>query len=107
VTAVAPNASATYAELWTSFASLLRSYSAAHGLSHAALPTVEVTSECIVLRGQNRWLEITHHESEASWQREDGSGASFHLRLNGHVAMNEGEEEMDAVAERLAREIMQ
>lgn len=107
MTALALNAADTYVELWTSFASLLQSYTAAHGLNLETQATVEVSSECIVLRAQNRWLEITHHGSEGKLQREDGSCASLHMQLDGQLGMNEGFEEMDVVAERLAREITQ
>ena len=111
MTAPAPTADAVYVELWTSFASLLQCYTAAHGVNRDVQATVEVTSECIVLRCRNRWLELSHVGSTAAWQREDGSGSTFDLQLDGRVAMddgcNQGFEEMDVVAERLAREITQ
>lgn len=109
--APAPTAEAVYIELWTSFASLLQCYSAAHGLHRDIQATVEVSSECIVLRCRNRWLEISHQGSKGTSQREDGSGGTFDLQLDGRVAINdgcnEGFEELDLVAERLAREITQ
>ena len=48
-----------YTELWTSFASLIRSYGAAQGLNSRHQAIVEVGSDIITLRVGTRWLRIT------------------------------------------------
>jgi hypothetical protein len=72
-----------YRELWVSLASLLRSYTAAHGLNGDRQATVELGEDRITVR--NGMLEFT----EA-----------------GRLRSTAGEEEMDIVAEAWAREMM-
>lgn len=91
------------AELWTSWASLLRSYAAAHGLNSRLHAVVEVGAEEITLRVGSRWLRFTH----STMQHSDGETLPFSLEENGNVRLNNGaEEEMDLAAEHLAREMM-
>jgi hypothetical protein len=95
---------ALHTELWTSWASLLRSYAAAHGLNAPQHAVVEVSAEEITLRVGSRWLRFT----EKQMQRSDEAPQSFALNENGTVSLNHGPaEEMDLAAERLAREMMQ
>ncbi len=90
-------------ELWTSWASLLRSYAAAHGLNAPQHAVIEVSPEAILLRVGSRWLRFTHTIAEAS----DSSRSPFHLNENGTVTLADGrEEEMDLTAERFARELL-
>ncbi len=90
-------------ELWTSWASLLRSYAAAHGLNAPQHATVEVSSDQITLRVGGRWLRFLTKEIQASHQ----PSRSFHLNENGTVSVaGAPEEEMDLAAERFAREMM-
>ncbi|MDE1175417.1 MAG: transcriptional regulator [Edaphobacter sp.] len=91
-----------HTELWTSWASLLRSYSAAHGLNSRHHAVVEVGADEIMLRVANRWLRVTHGILEDSV----GNRSSFSLEEDGTVKLNGITEEMDLAAERLAREIM-
>ena len=91
------------AELWTSWASLLRSYAAAHGLNSTHHAVVEVGSEEITLRVASRWLRFTHEMMELS----DGGRSTFNMLEDGTVKLNGIAEEMDLAAERLAREMMQ
>jgi hypothetical protein len=91
------------AELWTSWASLLRSYAAAHGLNSRHHAVVEVGADEITLRVANRWLRFTHEALELS----DGSRSAFNMEEDGTVKLNGVTEEMDLAAERLAREMMQ
>ena len=92
-----------HTELWTSWASLLRSYAAAHGLNSTQHAVVEVSPEEITLRVGARWLSTTDTELSLS----DGQPASFALHENGTVSIGGGpEEEMDMAAERLAREML-
>jgi hypothetical protein len=91
------------AELWTSWASLLRSYAAAHGLNSRHHAVVEVGAEEITLRVSSRWLRFTHETLQDS----EGNQSSFSLQEDGTVKLNGTAEEMDLAAERLAREMMQ
>lgn len=90
-------------ELWTSWASLLRSYAAAHGLNAPQHAVVEVSADEITLRVGSRWLHFTVAEVSESY----GSPHTFRLNENGTVTLDAGaEEEMDIAAERFAREMM-
>ena len=94
---------ALHTELWTSWASLLRSYAAAHGLNAPQHAVVEVSATEITLRVGPRWLRFTPTLVEGSGQ----SSTPFHLNENGTVALgSDPEEEMDITAERFAREMM-
>jgi hypothetical protein len=91
-----------HTELWTSWASLLRSYAAAHGLNSKNHAVVEVGAEEITLRVASRWLRFTHETLQDS----DGNQTDFSLQEDGTVKMNGIAEEMDLAAEKLAREMM-
>ena len=90
-------------ELWTSWASLLRSYAAAHGLNRRHHAVVEVGAVEITLRVGSRWLRFTHETLQDS----EGRRFSFNMQEDGTVKLNGIAEEMDLAAERLAREMMQ
>lgn len=93
-----------HTELWTSWASLLRSYAAAHGLNSPRHAVVEVSADEITLRVGTRWLRFTEHEMQQS----GAAPQSFALQENGTVSVDAGpEEEMDMAAERMARMMMQ
>jgi hypothetical protein len=92
-----------HVELWTSWASLLRSYAAAHGLNSRHHAVVEVSADEITLRVASRWLRFTHETLQDS----DGNQSVFGLQEDGTVKLNGIAEEMDLAAERLAREMMQ
>ena len=89
-------------ELWTSWASLLRSYAAAHGLNSRHHAVVEVGADEITLRVAARWLRFTHDLIEDS----EGNRSSFSLEEDGTVKLNGHTQEMDLAAEQLAREMM-
>lgn len=98
-----------FPELWISFASLLKAYTAAHGLNSGTEAEVEYDSDVIAVRvpSQSRWLRLDLRGAAATWKREDGSEGRFSLLLNGNIVVDTGtEEEMDTIAEQLAREIM-
>ena len=90
-------------ELWTSWASLLRSYAAAHGLNSRHHAVVEVGADEITLRVGSRWLRFTHELLQDS----EGHSSSFSMQEDGTVKLNGIADEMDLAAERLAREMMQ
>ncbi len=92
-----------HVELWTSFASLIRSYGAAHGLNSHNQAVVEVGSNQIMLRVGTRWLLFTPSEMS----EDTNQTVSFHLNEDGTVTLNGITEEMDLVAERVTRELMQ
>lgn len=89
-------------ELWTSWASLLRSYSAAHGLNGHRQVVVEVGADEVVLRVADHWIRLTHNRMEDS----RGNSSSFALEEDGTIRLGNEVEEMDLAAERLAREMM-
>ncbi len=92
-----------HTELWTSWASLLRSYAAAHGLNSLQHAVVEVSADEITLRVSDRWLRFT----ATTMQHSDASQVSFALTEDGNVLLNHAPaEEMDLAAERLAREML-
>ncbi|HEY0163432.1 MAG TPA: transcriptional regulator [Edaphobacter sp.] len=90
-------------ELWTSWASLLRSYSAAHGLNSRHHAVVEVGADEITLRVASRWLRFTHDLVEDS----EGNRSSFSLEEDGTVKLKGIAHEMDLAAEEQAREMLQ
>lgn len=90
-------------ELWTSWASLLRSYAAAHGLNAPQHAVVEVSHESITLRVGPRWLHFTRQQVEGS----DQAAQPFTLHEDGTVAIGgDPPEELDLAAERFARELL-
>jgi len=92
-----------HAELWTSFASQIRAYGAAHGLNSQHQAVVEVGSDVILLRVGTRWLRFTPEEMTEDNNRTH----DFHLNEDGTVTVEDVTEEMDFTAERLTRELMQ
>ena len=95
-----------YVELWVSFASLLRSYTAAHGLNGDRQATVELGEEKIVVRHAGRWLDLIREGAQITWRREDGRTGLMQLTETGRLRGGGGEDEMDMVAEAWARELM-
>jgi hypothetical protein len=93
-------------ELWTSFVSLVRSYTAAHGLNGTRQAVLEVSDDCLLVRAGDRLLSIRFADQHGTWQRESGPATAFALDDHGCMVMNGRAEDMDIVAERLAREIM-
>ena len=101
-------------ELWVSLASLLRSYTAAHGLNRKQQATVELGAEIITVRAGERWLSLNRHQAEIVWSRQDGGKGLMRFTIEGklethvgHEEHHEAEEEMDMQAEAWARELMQ
>ena len=89
-------------ELWTSWASMLRVYAAAHGLTSTQHAVVEVGAEEIVLRVGERWTRFTRDEMTTS----EGAKVWFGLAEDGSVRIGDLAEEMDMAAEGVAREMM-
>ena len=99
-------------ELWSSFVSLIRSYTAAHGLNGTQQAVLEVSDDHLLVRAGERLLSIRFDGEHGSFARETGAATKFTLDEHGRVVQRSGPEgpgnaeEMDMVAERLAREIM-
>ena len=92
-----------HTELWTSWASLLRSYAAAHGLNAKEHAVVEVSAASIIVRVGSRWLRFT----QSAMQQSEAAMVRFALTEEGLVVIgDEPAEEMDMAAERLAREML-
>lgn len=88
-------------ELWTSWASVLRSYAAMHGMNSTHHAVVEVSADSILLRVDTRWLRFT----DSAMQPSDGLGTPFALNEDGTVTLGPETDEMDLAAERLTREL--
>ena len=95
-----------YVELWVSLASLLRSYTAAHGLNGDRQATVELGEDQITVRHGNAWLDLKRNGAHVTWSRDDGRNGMLELTEAGRLRSPAGEEEMDMVAEAWAREMM-
>ena len=90
-------------ELWISWASLLRSYAAAHGLNSKQFAVIEFGEEEIVVRAGSNWVRFTHDKRESS----DGTASVFALNEDGTVTLDGKMDEIDFAAERITRELMQ
>jgi hypothetical protein len=102
-----PSAQVVREELWTSFASLLRSYVAAHGLQHMGEEGahVEISGNEILVRRGGRVLEfkLDAASGHGVWSFHGVTNGSFTLSENGMMKFEEAPEEMDMAAERMAR----
>ncbi len=89
-------------ELWTSWASMLRVYAAAHGLNSTHNAVVEIGKDEIVLRVDTRWLRFTEDEAIGS----AGEQMAFALNEDGSVQIGATTDDMDMAAERVARQML-
>ncbi len=89
-------------ELWTSWASMLRVYAAAHGLASEHHAVVEVGAAEIVLRVDTRWVRFTRDRVT----RSEGGAQEFALEEDGQVRIGAVTEEMDMAAEAVARGLL-
>ena len=95
-----------WGELWVSLSSLLRSYTAAHGLHRNAQATVELDEDRILVRHGSRRLQLERTGADVNWERENGSKGALQFTPEGRLNGPAGEEEMDMAAEMWARELM-
>jgi hypothetical protein len=98
--------SRVFAELWISLASLLRSYTAVHGLHGNRRATVEAVQEEISVRHGEKWLLLKRDVARVTWTRENGSSGKMEITETGRLRDGMNEEEMDLAAEAWARELM-
>jgi len=96
-----------YAELWTSLAALMRSYTALHGLSLNRTAVVEHTERRIRVRHGEKLLLLARRNETVSWVRENGDSGNLELTAGGSLRGPSGEQAMDLAAEYWARELMQ
>ena len=99
---LATSAANLHRELWTSWASLLRSYSSLHGLAATHHAVVEVSADSILLRVDTRWLRFTLNTMQPS----QGPEQPFALNEDGTVTVEGLTDEMDLTAERLTRTLL-
>ena len=104
-----------YVELWVSLASLLRSYTAAHGLNGNRQATVELGEQRILVRHGDEWLSLDRVGAHVRWQRSNGRIGQLEFTEAGQLRGDTGEEglvgkvgleEMDMIAESWARDLM-
>jgi hypothetical protein len=89
-------------QLWTSWASMLRVYGAAHGMSSPYHAVVEVSADEITLRVSHRWVRFMAGAMVDS----EGNESGFELMEDGSVRLGETVNEMDMAAEQVARRMM-
>jgi hypothetical protein len=98
---------AHFAEFWISLASLLRSYTALHGMHDNRNATIEASAQSITVRRDEKSLELRRHNSSVTWTRENGASGVLELTEHGTLRCDASDEAMDLVAEQWARELMQ
>ncbi|MGA8670002.1 MAG: transcriptional regulator [Terracidiphilus sp.] len=101
-----PETARLYLELWVSLASLLRSYTAVHGLNGDRQATVELGEERITVRHGDSWLDLRRTGERVNWLRDNGKSGVLELTEAGTLRSGSMEEEMDMAAEAWARELM-
>ncbi len=101
-----------YVELWVSLASLLRSYTAAHGLNGSRQATVELGEEKIIVRHAEKWLALDRRGAQIAWTRDNGSRGTLELTEHGRLratspqGSDDTERDLDMAAEAWARDLM-
>ncbi|MGO8757433.1 MAG: hypothetical protein ACLQG3_04845 [Terracidiphilus sp.] len=96
-----------FAELWISLASLLSSYTAAHGLNSNSKATVDLDGDTIAVRHAEKRLDLKRQGAIVAWMRENGESGTLELTAHGRLRGPAGEQELDMAAEAWARELMQ
>lgn len=96
-----------HSELFASFVSLLRSYTALHGLPSGRQASVESNPESIRVSHGERCLTLTRHHQIVTWTRENGDRGTFEVTKAGNLRIADREQAMDLAAEHWARELMQ
>lgn len=101
-----PTTAQLHEELWISLASLLRSYTAVHGMHNGSQAEIEVDQERIRARYGANWLELRRTGAIIAWKRDNGRSGVLELTETGRLRGSAGEEEMDMAAEAWARDLM-
>jgi hypothetical protein len=95
-----------YAELWTSLASLLRSYAALHGLHSNRVTIIDESERRITLRHHEKLLILTRSHAIVTWTRENRERGTLELTEAGTLRGPSSEEPMDLFVEQWVRELM-
>jgi cell division inhibitor SulA len=95
-----------FVELFSSLASLLRSYTAVHGLHAKREAAVESTDDKITVIHNKKWLRLTRNHAILTWMRENGTMGTLELTKSGTLRGDNREEAMDLAAEQWARDLM-
>ena len=95
-----------YVELWVSLASLLRSYTAVHGLHGNRQAAIAAGEEVITVCHGEKWLRLERDAAIVTWTRENKSSGKMEFTESGRLRDGMNEEEMDLAAEAWARELM-
>lgn len=95
-----------WAELWVSLASLLRSYTSAHGLHANRVAEIEWNGVKILARCGEKSLNLHREGPRVAWMRENGDSGVLEMTETGRLRGASFEEEMDMAAEIWARELM-
>ncbi len=95
-----------WGEFWISLASLLRSYTALHGLSSKQQATVVADEKHISVRRGANYLILERFGQIVAWDRKDGRSGTVEFTNAGQLRSRTGLEEMDMAAEQWARDLM-
>jgi hypothetical protein len=95
-----------YAELWSSLVSMIRSYTAAHGLHRGHTAELKWDAAHILARHRDKWLKLRREDTRVTWMRENGDSGVLELTEAGRLRGEDGELDMDLAAEAWARELM-
>ena len=93
-------------ELWVSLASLLRSYTALHGLPTKREAAIEQSEDKITVIHNEKWLRLTRNHAILIWMRENGTMGTLELTKSGTLRGDNSEEALDLAAEQWARDLM-
>ena len=94
-------------QLWISLASLLRSYTAAHGLHGSRQATVELGDAMIRVRCGERWLELQRQADRLEGWMQDGRRFELRWSEDGDLWTEAGVGlPMDLQAEEWSRELV-
>ena len=94
-------------ELWVSLASLLRSYTAAHGLNGTTQATVELGDDEIRVRCGQRWLRLARTGGRIEGTTQDGQRFGLFWSEAGELLTETGDGlPMDLQAEEWSRELV-
>jgi cell division inhibitor SulA len=95
-----------FTELFASLASLLRSYTALHGLPTKREAAIEQSEDKITVIHNEKWLRLTRSHAILTWMRENGTMGTLELTKSGTLRGDNSEEAMDLAAEQWARDLM-
>jgi hypothetical protein len=95
-----------FVELFTSLASLLRSYTAVHGLHAKREAVIEQSEDKITVIHNEKWLRLTRNHAILTWMRENGTMGTLELTKSGTLRGDNSEEALDLAAEQWARDLM-